>query len=132
MFEKYEGINVDEDPLVFLSCGHFYIVSSLDGTMEVKEHYNFDPSTDTIISPRLSRRVMSSVTNLRECSECRIPLRDIHRYNRIVKRALLDESTKRFIVKANSTYNKLVDAVQQRETELIAKFTKSMATAEQP
>lgn len=44
--------------------------------------------------------------------------RYIHRYNRIVKKALLNESTKRFIVKANRAYKELVDAVQRQEMEL--------------
>lgn len=117
-FEKYGEINVDEDPCVFLSCGHFYTVSSLDGIMEIKEYYNVDSATDTIISPRSARRVVNSDAKLRGCPECRLPLRDIHRYNRIVKKALLDESTKRFIITASLTYKKLVDAVLRREMEL--------------
>ncbi|KAL4785910.1 hypothetical protein BJX76DRAFT_366539 [Aspergillus varians] len=118
MFNTYGKINVDEDPCVFLSCGHFYTVSSLDGIMDMKEYYNVDPVTDTIIGPRSAQRVVSSDSKLRGCPECRLPLRDIHRYNRIIKKALLDESTKRFIVTASSTYKGLVDAVSRREIEL--------------
>ena len=130
-FEKYGEINVDEDPVVFLSCGHFYTISSLDGIMNIKEYYNVDPLTDTIISPKLARRVMSGDTKIHGCPECRMPLRDIHRYNRILKKALLDESTKRFIVKANLTYKGLVGAVQKREIELeneIAEFLHNCST----
>lgn len=86
--------------------------------MEIKEHYNVDFVTDTIIRPGLSLRVVSGDAKLRECPECCIPLRDIHCYNRIMKRALLDESTECFIVKASSTYQKLVGVVQERELEL--------------
>lgn len=35
-----------------------------------------------------------------------------------MKKALLNESTKRFIVKANRAYKELVDAVQRQEMEL--------------
>ncbi|OGM45677.1 hypothetical protein ABOM_005444 [Aspergillus bombycis] len=115
---RYDDINVNEDPLIFLSCGHYYTVSSLDGIMEIKEYYNVHPHTGTIVSPRLSRRVMSDDAKLPGCPECRMPLRDIHRYNRIVKKALLDESTKRFIVTANLAYKKLVIAIEKHETQL--------------
>lgn len=43
---------------------------------------------------------------------------NIYRYNRIVKKALLDESTKRFIVTAGSSYKELSDAVFRRQMEL--------------
>ena len=118
MFIKYGEINLDEDPCVFLSCGHFYTVSTLDGIMRIKEHYNIDLATDTIISPRWAPRVASGDTQLCGCPECRLPLRNIHRYNRIVKKALLDESTKRFIITAGSTHKKLLDAVIRHEMEL--------------
>lgn len=118
MFDKYGDINIDEDPCVFPSCGHYYTVSSLDGLMEIKEHYNVDPVTNIIISPRSSERVVSSDAKLGGCPDCRRPLRDIHRYNRIVKRALLNESTKRFISTAIIISNKLGEEVARREMEL--------------
>ncbi|KAH8434873.1 uncharacterized protein LDX57_012504 [Aspergillus melleus] len=117
-FDKYREINLDEDPCVFLPCGHFYAVSSLDGIMEIKKFYNVDPATDTIISPKWTQREMIGDSKLRGCPECRLPLRDIPRYNRIVKKAILDQSTRRFIIKANSTYQTLVSAVSRREVEL--------------
>jgi hypothetical protein len=45
-------------------------------------------------------------------------LRDIHRYNRIVKHALIDESTKRFVSKAHRDYTTLYEAVQLYEDQL--------------
>lgn len=117
-FDNYGKISLDEDPCVFLSCGHFYTMSSLDGIMDIKEYYNIDPETNNIISPKWTRRVMSSVIKLHGCPECRRPLREIYRYNRIVKKALLDESTKRFIVTANMTLGILVDQVLGRQCEI--------------
>ena len=117
-FETYREIDLDQDPCVFLTCGHFYTVSSFDGIMNIKKYYNIDPATDNIISPKLTRRIMSRDEKTHGCPECRLPLRDIYRYNRIVKKALLDESTKRFIVTASSTYRELLGEVSKREMEL--------------
>ncbi|OJJ46412.1 hypothetical protein ASPZODRAFT_2129422 [Penicilliopsis zonata CBS 506.65] len=105
----YHNINADEDPLVFLSCNHFYTVSSLDGAMGLKDYYDVDPDTGKVVRPKPSRRVANGESTILGCPECRTPLRNIDRYNRIVKKALLDESTRRFIVKANRDLGTLLD-----------------------
>jgi len=35
---------------------------------------------------------------MKSCPTCRGPLRNLNRYSRIVRRALIDEATKKFIV----------------------------------
>ncbi|KAF5855601.1 hypothetical protein ETB97_008890 [Aspergillus alliaceus] len=101
--------------------------------MKIKDYYNVDPHNGNIISPRLSRRVVSDDAKLPGRSACRVPLRDIHRYNRIVKKALLDESTKRFIVTANSTYKRLVIAIEKCETQLEegGEFIRNLSTGQE-
>jgi hypothetical protein len=39
-----------------------------------------------------------SVSGMKSCLSCRGPLRNLNRYSRIVRRALIDEATKKFIV----------------------------------
>ena len=34
-FNTYEDHDVDSDPIVFLQCGHFYSMSTLDGIVEL-------------------------------------------------------------------------------------------------
>ena len=118
MFEKYGQIEIDENPLIFLSCGHFYTVSSLDGIMELNQHYVTDSRTGKIVRPKLSQRVVTSRSAPKGCPECRMPLRNIDRYNRIVKKALLDEATRRFVAQANSRCAELVEEIQKRETKI--------------
>jgi hypothetical protein len=115
LFEKYGQIDIDENPMIFLSCGHFYTVSNLDGIMELSQHYVTDAQTGEIVSPKVSPRILASETTPKGCPECRVSLRDIDRYNRIVKRALLDEATRRFVAHANSTLAGLMDKIQTRE-----------------
>ena len=33
------GSDLDIDPVIFLQCGHFYSMSTLDGMMEIGEFY---------------------------------------------------------------------------------------------
>lgn len=118
MFEKYGEIEIDENPLIFLSCGHFYTVSSLDGILELTQHYVTDSSTGNIVRPKLLQRVVTSGSAPKGCPECRRPLRDVDRYNRIVKKALLDEATRRFVAQANSKCAELEEEIQNREMKV--------------
>src|SRR5436190_15686136 len=52
--------------------------------------------------------------DIKTCATCRGSLRDIARYGRLVRRALLDESTKKFILYVNREYVPLAkDASEQ-------------------
>ena len=85
MFRRYGEIEIDEDPLIFLSCGHFYTVSTIDGIMELTQHYVTDFRTGKIVGLKLSQWVVKSGSAPKGCPVCRKPLRDIYRYNRIIK-----------------------------------------------
>lgn len=113
--QQYAEINVNQDPIIFLSCGHFYTRSTLDAMMEFSEYYEINHITETIIRSKESWRESSTAPG---CPLCRSSLRDIHRYNRIVKKGLLDESTKRFVLKAQRSYIGALKAVDSHEEEL--------------
>jgi hypothetical protein len=127
-FGEYGEIEIDTNPLIFLSCGHFYTVSSLDGIMDLAQHYVTDPRTGKILRPNSSHqdRVVTSRSAPKGCPDCRLPLRDINRYNRIVKKALLDEATRRFVAQANSRCAELEDAIQGREMKIEAERSEFM------
>jgi hypothetical protein len=118
MFRKYSEVDIDEDPLIFLSCGHLFVVSTLDGIMELTQHYVTDSKTGKIVGPKSSQRIVNSGSATKGCPVCRKPLRDVDRYNRIIKKAFLDEATRRFVAHANSRYAELVEEVQNREIEM--------------
>lgn len=118
MFRKYGEIDINEDPLIFLSCGHFLAVSTLDGIMELTQHYVTDSQTGKIVGPRSSQRVVNSGSAPKGCPVCRKLLRDIDRYNRIIKKAFLDEATRRFLAQASSEYAGLVERIQNREMKI--------------
>jgi len=86
--------------------------------MELNQHYVVDPQTDKIVGPRMSPRKVKFGSAPKGCPECRMPLRDIDRYNRIVKEALLDEATRRFVAQANTRCAELVEEIRLRETKI--------------
>jgi hypothetical protein len=113
MYTTYrEHESLDEDPIIFLSCGHFYTMSTLDGHMDLKSAYEINDD-GKILGPRNFAR-----TEMKACPECRAPLRNIHRYNRVVKGALLDEATKRFMAYAGNLQIGLLEKVQEKEQKL--------------
>ncbi|RDW81247.1 uncharacterized protein DSM5745_04804 [Aspergillus mulundensis] len=132
MLQKYAEIDVNEDPMIFLSCGHFYTRSTLDGLMEMKDHYDVDPITGEVLQPKAAWRVVMT-RDAPGCPECRGSLREIHRYNRIVKRSLLDESTRRFASKAHREYIqnfKALGRYEDRMEKTMVEFIEKWGAAE--
>ena len=112
----YQEINLNENPVVVPHCGHVITVSSLDGHMAMSKFYEM--SDDGDIKGVISNLEPFSVDDLKACPSCRYPLRRIHRYNRIVKRGLIDEATKRFIVWANASFIPLEAQLNAQEVAL--------------
>lgn len=112
MFEPYSEIDLDSNPIIVPTCGHFYTVETYDSHMGIKNCYILDES-GAILGPKSLDAIAVNAANsddppeklvVKNCPDCRAPLRDIHRYNRIVKTAFLDESTRRFCANAQAKY----------------------------
>ncbi|KJR87462.1 NF-X1 finger and helicase protein [Sporothrix schenckii 1099-18] len=105
----YREINLGEDPCIFPVCGHILTMSSMDGVMDMAKHYTMTQDTSGLPRP-VAIAASSSPFDMKEvkvCPHCRGSLRDVARYGRIVRRAVLDESTKRFINWARQKHNEL-------------------------
>ncbi|MCJ1396115.1 hypothetical protein MMC18_009004 [Xylographa bjoerkii] len=112
----YQEINLDEDPVVVPRCGHVITMSSLDGHMAMSKFYEMSDKSG--ITGVISSSEPFSVDDFKACPTCRHSLRDVHRYNRIVKRGLIDEGTKRFIVWANACFIPLEAKLNVQEVAL--------------
>ena len=117
----YQEIDLNENPIVVPGCGHVITMSSLDGHMAMSKFYKI--SVEGGIQGVMSSSEPFSVDDLKACPICRYPLRNIHRYNRIVKRGLIDGATKRFIVWANAQFIPLEE--QWNVEELVLSTTKT-------
>ena len=118
--ESYGEIDLDTDPIIVPSCGHLITVSSLDGFMDMTKYYTFGEG-NTITAVVNASIAFSAEKDMKICPSCRASLRDIQRYSRIIRRAVLDESSKRFIVWSSHDYLQLeVDFVRVQEIFLDA------------
>ncbi|MCJ1229379.1 hypothetical protein MMC12_006045 [Toensbergia leucococca] len=114
--KTYGEVDLDEDPVIIPSCGHILTVFNMDGHLDMAKYYIMSPE-GRVRSPVSGSQPFSN-NDLKACPMCRAPLRNINRYNRIVKRGLLDEATKRFIVWSNAKYVPLTDRMFQEEERL--------------
>ncbi|OXV05509.1 hypothetical protein Egran_06723 [Elaphomyces granulatus] len=125
--EMYRDINLDENPCIFPRCGHFSTMESMDALMDIKKYYVVDHKDKPIaIAAPLDP---FSMNDMKTCATCRGSLRDIARYGRLVRRALLDESTKKLILYINGEYVPLAREVSKQIQLLNVKRNNHKKTA---
>ncbi|KAI4140187.1 MAG: hypothetical protein L6R39_005901 [Caloplaca ligustica] len=88
----------------------------MDGHMGMSDFYVMN-GEGSIVDLKNSAEPFSA-SGLKSCPSCRGPLRNLNRYGRIVRRALIDEATKKFIVWANKGFIRLVTKMQAIEAGL--------------
>ena len=135
MSESYKDADLDRDPIIVPPCGHLIVRSSMDGIMDMTKHYEMSLEHCPVAIKSGSGPL--SEEKIKVCPQCRGPLRQIDRYARVVKRAMLDEryvffnlqlfllililafhSTRRFIVWSNAQFVPLTTRLQQEEQRL--------------
>lgn len=122
MMENYKDIDLDQDPCIFPPCGHFLTMSSMDGRVNLKSAYDLDENELPIgIKATQPFDTAPEMEHEATCPTCRGSLRSINRYGRLVRRILLDESTKRFVSWAGTVYGPLTERLYKIQ-ESLAEF----------
>ncbi|KAL4876729.1 P-loop containing nucleoside triphosphate hydrolase protein [Aspergillus karnatakaensis] len=109
MGEQYGEIDLAANPCIFPPCGHFLTIESMDAQMDIKKHYGLDEDGRPVTIASSSQPF--SMDDIRTCAICRGSLRQVARYGRLVRRALLDEATKKFILYLNQEYVPLAQSL---------------------
>lgn len=118
MLSSYSDVDVSESPCMFLPCGHVFTVESLDGVMNMSDYYDLDATTGMPVALNGKSKAFS-YQEVKACPDCRSSLRLVPRYGRITRRALLDESTKKFISWSNREYLQYAEAMKNAQDRLI-------------
>lgn len=140
--KTYTEINLDETPIIVLGCGHFFTAESVDGIVGLDEVYTRDKNGKFDGLRDVSSSLASVVPS---CPDCKQPIRQFvtKRYNRVINRAVMDETCKRFLIKGRidlealeSRFNDIEDEtnskqalVAARDNELQASQLKTRFTA---
>ncbi|THX57937.1 hypothetical protein D6D06_03374 [Aureobasidium pullulans] len=121
MMSTYSDVDLNEEPCIFPACGHFYTIGTMDGHLGLSEHYVMD--VDGLpVALRAPEDSLDVDKTRMVCPDCRRSLRDIPRYGRIVRRALLIQSTLKFITWSNNEYVITYDNFSRVQETLSATF----------
>lgn len=112
MMSTYCELDLDKDPCIIPPCGHLQAVSSMDGHMSMSDHYEMDGILCLSIKDKSEPYSMEEV---KQCPICRGPLLSLSRYGRIVRRALIDQSSKRFITWARERHLELMHTFHEQQ-----------------
>lgn len=84
-FLSYAEVDLDESPVVVLSCGHFFTGETLDGLVGLDEVYTRDREGSFC---GLKDIAGSLSTKVPFCPDCKRPIRQFatKRYNRLINR----------------------------------------------
>lgn len=129
MSSLYAEVDLDEDPILVPKCGHMMIMSSMDGHLGISNHFELSDEGHPIALKGVSQPFSSK--DLKSCPVCRHPIRSINRYNRIIRRGLIDESTKKHITWSNTTFAPLAQRVQAMELEFARAHENEMSSNNQ-
>ncbi|KAK3317593.1 hypothetical protein B0T19DRAFT_294577 [Cercophora scortea] len=116
-FKTFAEIDLNESPIVQLSCKHFFTGETLDGLVGMNDVYTMDRTGQynglKDLSAALSRGVPA-------CPDCKRPIRQFatKRYNRVVNRAVMDETSKRFLVEGRRRLEDLEKQLEKVEDKL--------------
>ena len=131
MQSTYAETDLDINPVVVPPCGHLLTIESMDGLMQMSAFFELSPTNPVDIVDLKKASKPFEAGDLKGCPLCRKPLRSISRYGRIVKRAFVDEATKKFIVWANSTFVPLASQLKVAE-EMLAATAEEYETVARP
>lgn len=115
--KTYSEINLDESPIIVLGCGHFFTSESVDGMVGLDEVYTRDKDGEFDGLRDVSASLASAVPS---CPDCKQPIRQFvtKRYNRVINRAVMDETCKRFLTKGRTDLERLEARLNDIEVKL--------------
>lgn len=126
-FVPYGSINLDESPILVLSCGHFFTSETLDGYLELSKVYSVDDQGNYtgFVDPEGQLNEQTP-----RCPTCRQPFLQysVRRYGRVINRAAIMEMTRKFLASTYSQYKTLADTLSGVEQNIYESRSSFLAT----
>ncbi|KAG9063296.1 hypothetical protein KI688_004178 [Linnemannia hyalina] len=132
MQEPLSDVDVNEDPLLVLPCGHALVMSSLDGLMEMNAYYEEDinPLTGEVAFV-MTKSLPNSEVPMIGCPSCRAPIASLVRYGRRIKYSQLVMRLKKFemlqsaaVTEAEKRFTAAQDSVHKNLPAFLDKISK--------
>ncbi|KAF9395526.1 hypothetical protein BGX21_009870 [Mortierella sp. AD011] len=130
MGQNLGEIDIEEDLILGLSCGHALTVTSLDGMMEMNQYYESKMDKETgVVTYTGKKDLPSDEVPQVACHLCRKPITSLHRYGRRIKVAQLSQRCKKFQIAEAKVVNdakRAFDVARVRVEENETKFLESL------
>eukprot|EP01056_Protomagalhaensia_sp_Gyna25_P000112 Protomagalhaensia_sp_Gyna_25__111@NODE_1055_length_2243_cov_5_417423_g840_i0_p1_GENE_NODE_1055_length_2243_cov_5_417423_g840_i0NODE_1055_length_2243_cov_5_417423_g840_i0_p1_ORF_typecomplete_len725_score51_04_NODE_1055_length_2243_cov_5_417423_g840_i0682071 len=110
---QYRNVDLNNNPCIFLACGHFFTRQSLDDYMMMEDW--FEVTAEGELSGLLDNvyTLESDEVPVRTgCPTCHGPMQNISRYGRIIKTVILKE----YVKWTHDEFNRLTDELDQYVT----------------
>ncbi|KZZ90554.1 hypothetical protein AAL_07240 [Moelleriella libera RCEF 2490] len=119
--KTYAEIDVDETPIVVLGCGHFFTAETLDGLIGMNEVYTTNSGGQFTALADVSASLAKQIP---KCPDCQRPVRQYvtQRYNRVINRAVIDESSKRFLLSGKGELKSLRNELEKLQEKLAGSY----------
>jgi hypothetical protein len=114
----YSEADLDRNPLIVPHCGHAILMKSMDEKLEMSSVYEMNPN-GTVKNIKVVGPFSSTEMNgLYSCPECWGTLSGTNRYGRLIRRVILDESTKRYVTSAGTAFGPLMELLYSAQEKL--------------
>lgn len=97
-FAKYSEVDLDEDPVIQLHCGHLFVRSTMDG------HFGLDSAYSRNVDGKWEQLLTPPGGTPMSCPSCRQVISSVYRYGRCIRFAELQALEKRFLNDANRLF----------------------------
>ena len=115
--EKLCDMNLNDDPLIVLTCGHAFAVSSLDQWLGIATVYGQNVAGKFVDFKPLTEELSDS----KGCPSCRAPISSVRRYGRVLAKLHFQSVQKKYLPFVESKLRVLEDKVCLLEKENAAK-----------
>jgi hypothetical protein len=106
MLSQYKDHDLEVDPVLFLRCGHFFTLGTLDGVLMMKEVYDLDAASNEFVSVRSLREAFVTEKPL-TCPDCRVPIEGIRRYGRMLNMSMIRGLERKHMMKVDGRLDEL-------------------------
>ena len=109
LFTEYQDLDINADPIIFLPCGHFFSMSTVDGVIDLSAAYSQDPSGNYVDLKSLS----NVGANDAKCPDCRSIIHSVKRYGRVTSLHCLRASERKHMMQVKKKLSFLSNSVNR-------------------
>lgn len=119
-------VDLDDSPIVVLGCGHAFTTESLDGSIGMSTAYVVDYNGAFSRARGSTFNIDAVATTLPRCPDCQCPVRQYatRRYNRVINRAVIDETSRRFLTTGSADIAELTRRLEAIEANFSVQVLK--------